>query len=129
MPAASTPLDPATRRLVRDMLERVADRWTLVLLEALEGGPQRFQQLRRRLAGISQKMLTQTLRRLERDGVVRRTVVAVMPARVDYALTPLGDELGEALCGVWEWALRHGEAVAAARAAFDRLPRGVAAGG
>lgn len=109
-----------TEDLVRDLMVRFGDKWSLRVMDELyERGAMRFSRLRERLDGISQKMLTQTLRQLERDGVVVRQVYAEVPPRVDYALTKSGVELSEALCGVWEWAIRHGEAVAAARKAFD----------
>ena len=98
----------------------VADKWTMILLETLEQHDElRFTQLSKLVPEISQKMLTQTLRRMERDGMVTRTVHAVVPPRVDYRLTPLGETLGEAFCGVWLWAEANLEAVAAARAKFD----------
>lgn len=106
--------------LVRDLLVRFGDKWSLRAMDELyERGALRFTRLRDQLPGISQKMLTQTLRQLERDGVVARRVYAEVPPRVDYELTPLGIELAEALCGVWEWAIRHEQRVAAARAAYD----------
>jgi|ADGO01.1.fsa_nt_gi DNA-binding HxlR family transcriptional regulator len=106
--------------LVRDLMVRFGDKWSLRVMDELyERGPMRFSRLRERLDGISQKMLTQTLRLLERDGVVARQVYAEVPPRVDYALTKSGVELSEALCGVWEWAIRHVDDVAASRRAFD----------
>ena len=112
--------DPRVEQLVNDLIGRIADKWTLLVLEELEEkGVTRFSDLGRGVAGISQKMLTQTLRQMERDGLVTRTVHPVVPPRVDYALTPLGESLSAAFCGVWIWADRHREAVEAARAAFD----------
>jgi len=106
--------------LVNDLIGRVADKWTLLVLESLEeGGEQRFSALARAVPGISQKMLTQTLRQMERDGLVHRTVHPVIPPHVDYRLTPLGFSLGEAFCGVWHWAEANLEEVEAARSAFD----------
>ncbi len=106
--------------LVRDLLVRFGDKWSMRAIDELyERGALRFSRLREHLPGISQKMLTQTLRQLERDGVITRRVYAEVPPRVDYELTPAGIELAEALCGVWEWAIRHEQRVAAARAAFD----------
>ena len=113
---------PPERReaLVREMLGRVADQWTLEVIDALDGPALlRFTGLRAKVSGISQKMLTQTLRQLERDGLVTRHVHAVVPPRVDYALTPLGRALGEAVCGIWTWVETHVEIVEAARAAYD----------
>lgn len=110
--------------LVRAMLARVADRWTLFIIDALHdgGGTLRFGALAQAVPGISRKMLTRTLRLLERDGLVARQAYAVVPPRVDYALTPLGAALGESLCGLWLWASAHIDAVAAARARFDADP-------
>lgn len=112
--------DPRVDALVTELIGCVADKWTLILLEALdEHGELRFTQLSKLVPEISQKMLTQTLRRMERDGMVTRTVHAVVPPRVDYRLTPLGESLGEAFCGVWHWAEANLDAVAVARATFD----------
>lgn len=106
-------------KLAREMLGRVADAWTLLVIDALESGEKRFGQLRREIQGISQKMLTHTLRQLERDGLVTRTVHPVVPPRVDYRLTPLGESLGEAVCGIWLWVEANLEMVQAARGAYD----------
>jgi DNA-binding HxlR family transcriptional regulator len=116
----SPDVDPRVERLVDDLIGRVADKWTLLVLEELEQrGTMRFTEIGRAVEGISQKMLTQTLRQMERDGLVTRTVHPVVPPRVDYALTPLGNSLSAAFCGVWLWAQRHLEQVESARAAFD----------
>jgi DNA-binding HxlR family transcriptional regulator len=113
-------LDPRVEALVNDLIGRVADKWTMLILEELEQhGVLRFTQLSRQVPGISQKMLTQTLRQMEREGLVTRTVHPVIPPHVDYALTPLGASLGAAFCGVWLWAEAHLAQVEAARAAFD----------
>lgn len=112
--------DLRVERLVDDLIGRIADKWTLLILELLEEkGTLRFTEIGRQIDGISQKMLTQTLRQMERDGLVTRTVHPVVPPRVDYALTPLGNSLSAAFCGVWIWAERHLDAVEQARAAFD----------
>jgi DNA-binding HxlR family transcriptional regulator len=112
--------DPRINALVTDLIGRVADKWTMLVLEELaERGEMRFTQLSRAVPGVSQKMLTQTLRQMERDGLVIRTVHPVVPPRVDYRLTDLGLSLGCAFCGVWEWAEAHLATVTAARAAFD----------
>src|SRR5687768_16398287 len=96
-PEARTTI-PDSERMVREVLERVADKWTLLVLDALEsGGEQRFTRVREAVGDISQKMLTKTLRQLERDGLVTRTVHPVVPPHVDYALTPLGLSLAEAV--------------------------------
>jgi DNA-binding HxlR family transcriptional regulator len=112
-------VDPAVEALVQDIIGKVADRWTMLVLEALEEhGTLRFTQLGRIVCGISQKMLTQTVRRMEEDGLVKRTVHPVIPPHVDYTLTPLGRSLSEAFCGVWVWAEKHRDEIEQARAAF-----------
>ena len=112
--------DPKVGALVNDLIGRVADKWTMIILEVLtEHGELRFTQLSRHVSGISQKMLTQTLRRMERDGMVVRTVHAVVPPRVDYRLTDLGSSLGAAFCGVWIWAEENLGRIEAARTSFD----------
>jgi DNA-binding HxlR family transcriptional regulator len=121
--AAATPpadLDPRIEALVDDLIGCVADKWTMVILEVLaEKGELRFTRIANAIAGISQKMLTQTLRQMERDGLLTRTVHAVVPPRVDYALTPLGLSLGAAFCGVWVWAAQNLQGVERARREFD----------
>ena len=110
---------PEIDRLVQEIIGRVADKWTLLLLEALaQQGVVRFSRLAQLVDGISQKMLTQTLRVMESDGFVTRTVYPVVPPRVEYALTPLGDSLGEAFCSVWHWAETHHAEMREARAAY-----------
>ncbi len=112
-------VDLAIEALVNDIIGKVADKWTMLILEALEEhGVLRFTQLGRAVGGISQKMLTQTVRQMERDGLVRRTVHPVIPPRVDYELTPLGASLGAAFCGVWIWAETHHAEIEQARRAF-----------
>src|SRR5882757_11182875 len=111
---------PQTEALVRQILERVADKWTLLVIDALEGETEmRFSRLQERVGGISQKMLTKTLRQLERDGLVTRHVHASVPPRVDYALTALGSGLAESLCGVWMWVAAHMADVERARTTYD----------
>ena len=115
------PTDPRIERLVNELIGRIADKWTLLVLELLEEkGTLRFTRIAEQVEGISQKMLTQTLRQMERDGLVTRTVHPVVPPRVDYALTPLGNSLSAAFCGVWVWAERNLEAVEEARRRFDK---------
>jgi len=112
--------DPRLDALVNDVIGRVADKWTMLILEALaDKGQLRFTQVGRAVPGISQKMLTQTLRQMERDGLVQRTVHPVIPPHVDYKLTDLGFSLGEAFCGVWTWAEANLERIETARASFD----------
>lgn len=104
----------------REILDLIADKWTLLVIEVLsEEGEMRFTRLQERIGGISQKMLTKTLRQMERYGLVTRHVHPVIPPHVDYRITELGESLGEAVCGIWEWKLKNQERVAAARAAFD----------
>jgi DNA-binding HxlR family transcriptional regulator len=105
--------------LVRDVLERVADKWTLLVIEELAEGRLRFTRLRDRLGGVSQKMLTKTLRQLERDGLVTRHIYPVVPPHVEYELTPLGESLGEAVCGIWMWVEKHMKNVERARRKYD----------
>ncbi|MFB2550701.1 winged helix-turn-helix transcriptional regulator [Ensifer soli] len=113
-------VDPAIEALVRDIIAKVADKWTMLILEALEEhGTLRFTEVGRAVDGISQKMLTKTLRQMEADGLVARTIHPVIPPHVDYCLTPLGRSLGAAFCGVWIWAETHHGAIEAARRAFE----------
>lgn len=97
-------------------LDLVADKWTLLVLLALLGGVKRHSTLRRKLKGVTQKMLTQTLRRLEQDGLVARTVYPEVPPKVEYALTPLGETLSEPIRALSAWAEKHSNALEAARA-------------
>jgi DNA-binding HxlR family transcriptional regulator len=103
----------------RQALDRIADRWTILVVLALTDGPRRFTELARRIEGVSQKMLTQTLRALERDGLVTRTVHATVPPRVDYELTALGRTLHGPIAAVQQWATDHIPDVLAARDAYD----------
>ncbi len=105
---------------IRDLLDRLGDKWSLLVVELLGNGTQRFTELRRAIDGISQRMLTLTLRRLERDGLVRRTVHPVVPPRVDYELTPLGESLLDAVAPLVAWTRGHREEISRARSAFDR---------
>jgi len=125
--AAGTPpenIDPRVEVLVNDLIGRVADKWTMLILEELtEAGELRFSRLSALVPGISQKMLTQTLRHMERDGLVTRTVHPVVPPKVEYKLTPLGLSLGAAFCGVWVWAEANLQDVERARQQFDEKKR------
>jgi DNA-binding HxlR family transcriptional regulator len=113
---------PRKEALVREILERIADKWTLLVIDALDGERSlRFSRLQERIGGVSQKMLTKTLRQLERDGLVERHVHATVPPRVDYKLTPLGEKLGEAVCSIWLWVEAHMSAVQAARRRYDAV--------
>lgn len=123
--AAQTPpddLDPRIEALVNDLIGCVADKWTMLVLEVLaEKGELRFTRLSEFVEGISQKMLTQTLRQMERDGLITRTVHPVVPPKVEYKLTKLGLSLGAAFCGVWVWAAENLKDVERARRKFDKL--------
>lgn len=118
-PACSLEMDPAIEKLVQEIIGQVADKWTILILEALEEhGTVRFTGIARLVPGISQKMLTKTLRQMEYDGLVDRVIHPVIPPHVDYSLTPMGKSLGLAFCGVWTWAETHHAAIEEARAAF-----------
>jgi DNA-binding HxlR family transcriptional regulator len=119
-----TDMDPRIESLVTELIGRVADKWTMLILEVLaEKGELRFTRLSELVEGISQKMLTQTLRQMERDGLLVRTVHPVVPPKVEYRLTDLGFTLGAAFCGVWVWAAENLKHVEDARLAFDGRPR------
>jgi DNA-binding HxlR family transcriptional regulator len=105
--------------VTRELLDRVGDKWSVLVIGLLGGGTHRFSELRRAIDGISQRMLTLTLRHLERDGLVSRTVHPTVPPRVDYALTPLGRTVLEPLDAFRRWAEAHGTDVAAARRRYD----------
>lgn len=112
-------VDPVIEALVQDIIAKVADKWTMLILEVLEEhGTVRFTQLGKLVGGISQKMLTKTLRQMESDGLVKRTVHPVIPPHVDYSLTNLGRSLGGAFCGVWIWAETHHAEIEKARRNF-----------
>ncbi|RJQ85114.1 winged helix-turn-helix transcriptional regulator [Amycolatopsis panacis] len=103
----------------RQLLDRIGDQWTVLIVGALRAGPLRFTQVGKRVEGISQKVLTQTLRSLVRDGILVRTAYPVIPPKVEYELTPLGRDLAEPLDMLDRWARHHMDQVTAARAAFD----------
>lgn len=112
---------------VRQILDRIADKWSLLVIALLDRQRMRFTELRRQIDGVSQRMLTVTLRQLERDGLVLRTVHPVVPPRVDYELTPLGVSLHETVQALVTWTDTHQREIAAARSAYDtraseRLP-------
>lgn len=104
---------------VRQILDRVADKWSLLVIALLDRRRLRFTELRREIDGISQRMLTVTLRQLERDGLVKRTVHPVVPPRVEYELTPLGGTLHHTIQALVSWTEDHQNEIAAARAAYD----------
>jgi DNA-binding HxlR family transcriptional regulator len=99
----------------RNLLDVLSDKWVCLVLNALADGSQRNSELARRIGGVSQKMLTQTLRQLERDGLLRRRVTPSVPVRVDYELTDLGRGLQAVMLGIKEWAEKHMDEVLAAR--------------
>lgn len=121
--AVETLTEPAAQAanacLVRGVLDRVGDKWSVHVIHLLGSGTRRFSDLRRSIDGISQRMLTVTLRGLERDGLVTRTVYPVVPPRVDYALTPLGETLLATICDLVRWAEVHTADVDAARTRYD----------
>jgi DNA-binding HxlR family transcriptional regulator len=106
-------------RAVSQILSRIGDKWSVLVVMTLSQGPQRFSELRHKIGGISQKMLTATLRGLERDGLVTRTIFPTIPPRVDYELTDLGHDLTVPVIALGEWAKHNQDRIAATRAAFD----------
>lgn len=106
-------------RRISEILARIGDKWSLLVIRQLGDGPQRFSEIKRSLGSISQKMLTATLRGLERDGFVSRTVFPTVPPRVDYALTPLGHDLLVPVRALGDWALANAERIERARKRFD----------
>jgi DNA-binding HxlR family transcriptional regulator len=109
---------------VREVLKLVGDKWSVLIVGFLGKGPLRFSELKRRIEGISQRMLTLTLRGLERDGLLTRTVTPSIPPRVDYELTTLGLTLLDPVRALAKWSERHRESIQAARDRFDRRPQG-----
>ncbi len=104
---------------VRQILDRIADKWSLLVIALLDDQTMRFSELRREIDGVSQRMLTLTLRQLERDGIVRRTVYPVVPPRVEYDLTPMGRSLHETIQALVTWTEAHQAEIAAARESYD----------
>ncbi len=119
-------LETGIGQAVRELLDRVGDKWSLLIIGMLRTGALRFSELQRRIPGISQRMLTLKLRSLERDGLVSRTVHAEVPPRVEYELTEMGRTLIEPALGLALWAVRHQPAITAAREAFDQQRTAVA---
>ena len=113
--------DPANPvcRTISTLLSRIGDKWTVLVVQTLGEGPKRFNELRREIPSVSQRMLTLTLRNLERDGLVSRTVTPTIPPRVDYELTELGRSLQKPICGLATWAMDHVGEIHAAQARFD----------
>ena len=124
-PQEGTPVIPSNLhvaedcRAVSEVLARVGDKWTVLVVTVLGAGPKRFNEIRRALGSISQRMLTMTLRGLERDGLVTRTVFTTIPPRVDYELTSLGHSLLEPVSGLGLWARQNRLAIEEARRRFD----------
>lgn len=117
-------LDSRVEELVHELIGRVADKWTMIILEVMtEKGVVRFTRLSELVPGVSYKMLTQTLRQMERQGLVDRTVYPVVPPKVEYKLTQLGLSLSAAFCGVWMWAENHLPEVEKAKQIFDEGAR------
>ncbi|MFI8278882.1 winged helix-turn-helix transcriptional regulator [Streptomyces sp. NPDC085929] len=104
---------------IRDVLDRVGDKWSVLVIVELAQGVRRFSRLQRAVPGISQRMLTLTVRRLERDGLVSRTVHPEVPPRVEYELTPMGHSLTFLLKSLADWSADHREAIAASRRRWD----------
>jgi DNA-binding HxlR family transcriptional regulator len=107
----------------RQTLDRIGDKWTTLIMLLLEDRPKRFSELQRSIGGISHKMLTQTLRSLERDGLISRTMYPEIPPRVEYRLTPLGETLCAPIRAILRWSEEHVDQVSAAQAAYDARER------
>jgi DNA-binding HxlR family transcriptional regulator len=116
--------DTGDCRAISELLARIGDKWTVLVVELLRDGPMRFNEMRRTIGGISQRMLTLTLRGLERDGLVTRTQFPTIPPRVDYELTPLGRTLRDPLGAIALWARAHRPAIEKARERFDGADAG-----
>lgn len=121
--AADVPQSQQECQKVSQVLARVGEKWSVLIIMLLARGPHRFTQIKRLIHGISQRMLTLCLRGLERDGLIKRTVYSVMPPRVEYELTPLGRSLTEPVIALGSWAKRHIVDIEAAREAFDAQER------
>jgi DNA-binding HxlR family transcriptional regulator len=105
---------------VSEVLSRIGDKWSVLIVMLLGDGPRRFNELKRMIGGVSQRMLTLTLRGLERDGLVTRTVFPTIPPRVDYELTPLGQSLRKPVEGIGTWAFANLDGIDRARQSFDQ---------
>jgi DNA-binding HxlR family transcriptional regulator len=108
----------------RQVLDAISDKWVTLVLSALADGPQRYGDLSRRIAGVSQKMLTQTVRQLERDGLATRTITPTVPVRVDYELTALGETILPVVVAIKQWSEAHITEINAARETYDERARG-----
>ncbi|MFE3262058.1 winged helix-turn-helix transcriptional regulator [Nocardia sp. NPDC059091] len=102
----------------RPILDQIADKWSMMIMAILEN-PTRFNELKRRCEGITQRVLTQTLRRLERNGMIRRTVLPTSPVGVEYSLTPLGESLCDPFLHLYEWTVQHSEQIVTAQREYD----------
>jgi DNA-binding HxlR family transcriptional regulator len=118
--AAPLEIQSSDCQKISQVLARVGEKWSILIIMMLSGGPRRFTELKRSINGISQRMLTLCLRGLERDGLINRTVIAVMPPHVEYSLTPLGVSLTTPVIALGSWASEHIADIDAARAAFDQ---------
>ncbi|MGW5646041.1 winged helix-turn-helix transcriptional regulator [Saccharopolyspora sp. NPDC003752] len=121
----TTGLDPCGRADhpdcgIRDVLDRIGDKWSVLVIVELAGGPRRFREVQRAIDGISQRMLTLTVRRLERDGLILRTVYPTVPAQVDYRLTETGTSLTHLVKALADWSLTHRAVIAEARQQYDQ---------
>ncbi|WP_446665609.1 winged helix-turn-helix transcriptional regulator [Flexivirga sp. B27] len=112
---------PEDSAFIREVLDRIGDKWTVLIVSTLRSGPLRYTDLQASIPGISQRMLTQTLKQLERDGVLTRTAYAEVPPRVEYDLTKLGRSLMDAVMSLAAWAAAHHDEIATNRAASERL--------
>ena len=112
---------PQDSGFIREVLDRIGDKWTMLVISTLSAGPLRYSDVQASIPGISQRMLTQTLKHLERDGLITRTAYAEVPPRVEYELTNLGRSLADAVLAMAEWAATHHGEVAANRAASERI--------
>ena len=117
-PADRTP-ESAAR--VRPVLDQIADKWTVMILTVICPKPARFNEIRRRLGGITHKALADALKRLERNGLVTRTVLPTSPVGVEYAITPLGHSLRQPFEALYDWSLAYGPAMEEARGAYDAV--------
>jgi DNA-binding HxlR family transcriptional regulator len=113
------PKDPVCRT-ISGLLQRIGDKWSVLVVETLGSGPMRFNELRRAIPSVSQRMLTLTLRNLERDGLVTRTVTPSIPPRVDYELTGLGQSLQKPICALVQWSKTHSSEIRDAQGRYDR---------
>ena len=119
--------DAETCNTISDMLARIGDKWSLLIVSTLGDGPLRFNELRRRIGDISQKMLSSNLKALERDGMITRTVAPTVPPQVEYELTDLGRELFTPVLALAQWTEQHTPRIVAARAAYDARAAGAGA--